>query len=273
MEGSVTLDVVVDGADQVDSDRNLIKGHGVALLREKFVVAAARRFLVVAERSKRDRQAQPVEVVRFAWPETQHRLLDLVPAATLRRDRDGAALVTDEANHILDCAVPPGPDLAELAAAINATLGVVEHGLSSAWPTKSSSDRPTAVSRRSRVGKANDSAPASDPAADGTGRSVARPRHRPSLSADDERQLLIATSPISGSGLGANPMTGCRRMYAASGSARRPRLALWSRGRSGLFPPRVIPFANKDRSGCRPIQKRHAIDTQFEFDMLRGASS
>jgi hypothetical protein len=52
MEGSVTLDVVVDGADQVDSDRNLIKGHGAALLREKLVVAAARRFLVVAERSK-----------------------------------------------------------------------------------------------------------------------------------------------------------------------------------------------------------------------------
>jgi hypothetical protein len=217
MEGSVTLDVVVDGADQVDSDRNLIKGHGAALLREKFVVAAARRFLVVAERSKLTRPTGdgvllPVEVVRFAWPETQHRLLDLVPAATLRRDRDGAALVTDEANHILDCAVPPGPDLAELAAAIKATLGVVEHGLSSAWPTKSSSDRPTAVSRRSRVGKANDSAPASDPAADGTGRSVARPRHRPSLSADDARQLLIATSPISGSGLGANPMTGRRRM-------------------------------------------------------------
>ena len=111
LEGSVTLDVVVDGADQVDSDRNLIKGHGAALLREKFVVAAARRFLVVAERSKLTRPTGdgvllPVEVVRFAWPETQHRLLDLVPAATLRRDRDGAALVTDEANHILDCAVP-----------------------------------------------------------------------------------------------------------------------------------------------------------------------
>ena len=44
-------------------------------------------------------------------------------------DHDGAALVTDEANHILDCAVPPGCDLAELAAAIKATLGVVEHGL------------------------------------------------------------------------------------------------------------------------------------------------
>jgi ribose 5-phosphate isomerase A len=88
----------------------------------------------VAERSKlADRLGDgvllPVEVVRFAWPETRRRLLDLVPAATLRRDRNGAALVTDEANHILDCALPPGPDLAELAAGIKATLGVVEHGL------------------------------------------------------------------------------------------------------------------------------------------------
>jgi ribose 5-phosphate isomerase A len=134
LDGTVALDVVVDGADQVDPERNLIKGHGAALLREKLVVAAGRRFLVVAERSKlTGRLGQgvllPVEVVRFAWPETRRRLLDLVPAATLRRAPDGAAQVTDEANHILDCAVPPGHDLEELAAAIKATLGVVEHGL------------------------------------------------------------------------------------------------------------------------------------------------
>jgi ribose 5-phosphate isomerase A len=134
LDGNVVLDVVVDGADQVDRHRNLIKGHGAALLREKLVVAAARRFLVVAERRKLvdrlgDGVLLPVEVVRFAWPETRRRLLDLVPAATLRRDRDGAALITDEANHILDCAVPPDGDLAALAAALKATLGVVEHGL------------------------------------------------------------------------------------------------------------------------------------------------
>ncbi|HZA84425.1 MAG TPA: ribose-5-phosphate isomerase A, partial [Actinomycetes bacterium] len=76
LDGNVVLDVVVDGADQVDPDRNLIKGHGAALLCEKLVIAAARRFLVVAERSKlADRLGDdvllPVEVVRFAWPETR----------------------------------------------------------------------------------------------------------------------------------------------------------------------------------------------------------
>jgi ribose 5-phosphate isomerase A len=134
LDGAVTLDVVVDGADQVDPELNLIKGHGAALLREKLVVAAAKRFLVVAERAKLvDRLGEgtllPVEVVRFAWPETRRRLLGIVPEAILRHGPDGDPLVTDEGHHILDCAVPAGHDLMDLAAAIKATLGVVEHGL------------------------------------------------------------------------------------------------------------------------------------------------
>jgi ribose 5-phosphate isomerase A len=134
LDGAVTLDVVVDGADQVDTELNLIKGHGAALLREKLVVAAAKRFLVVAERAKLvDRLGEgtllPVEAVRFAWPETRRRLLAFIPEATLRHGPDGDPLVTDEGHHILDCAVPAGHDLMELAAAIKATLGVVEHGL------------------------------------------------------------------------------------------------------------------------------------------------
>lgn len=134
LDGRIVLDVVVDGADQIDPGLNLIKGHGAALLREKLLVAAARRFLVVAERTKLvDRLGEgtllPVEMVRFAWPDTRRRLLALVPEATLRLANDGAPLVTDEGNHILDCAVPAGRDLEELSASIKATLGVVEHGL------------------------------------------------------------------------------------------------------------------------------------------------
>jgi ribose 5-phosphate isomerase A len=134
LDGTVALDLVVDGADQVDTELNLIKGHGAALLHEKLVVAAAKRFLVVAERAKLvDRLGEgtllPVEVVRFAWPETRRRLLAFMPEAKLRHGPGGAPLVTDEGHHILDCAVPAGHDLKELAAAIKATLGVVEHGL------------------------------------------------------------------------------------------------------------------------------------------------
>jgi ribose 5-phosphate isomerase A len=69
-----------------------------------------------------------VEVVRFAWPTTRRRLLDLLPTATLRRTPDTTPVVTDEGHHLLDCQLPDG-DPATLAAAIKSTLGVVEHGL------------------------------------------------------------------------------------------------------------------------------------------------
>jgi ribose 5-phosphate isomerase A len=127
------LDLAVDGADEVDPALRLLKGGGGALLREKLVLAAAGHVLIVGEAPKLvDRlgttKALPVEVVRFAWPATRRRLLDLVPSATLRRAAGGAPVVTDEGHHLLDCAIPDG-DLPALAAAVKATLGVVEHGL------------------------------------------------------------------------------------------------------------------------------------------------
>ncbi|HJU03073.1 MAG TPA: ribose-5-phosphate isomerase RpiA, partial [Actinomycetes bacterium] len=133
LDDDLTLDLAVDGADEVDPALALLKGGGGALLREKLVLAAARAVVIVAEAPKLvDRlgttRALPVEAVRFAWPTTRRRLLDLVPAATLRRTPDGAPVVTDEGHHLLDCQVPDG-DLATLAAAVKSTLGVVEHGL------------------------------------------------------------------------------------------------------------------------------------------------
>jgi ribose 5-phosphate isomerase A len=133
LDDDVTLDLAIDGADEVDPDLGLLKGGGGALLREKLVLAAARRVVIVAEAPKLvDRlgttRALPVEVVRFAWPTTRRRLLDLLPTATLRRTADHHPVVTDEGHHLLDCDLPGG-DLAALATAIKSTLGVVEHGL------------------------------------------------------------------------------------------------------------------------------------------------
>jgi ribose 5-phosphate isomerase A len=133
LDGELVLDLVIDGADEVDRGLGLIKGGGSALLREKLVMAAARRVLIVAEASKFVERLGtihplPVEVVRFAWPQTRQRLLELVPAATLRVAPDRAPVVTDEGHYLLDCAVPNG-DLGALGAAVKATLGVVEHGL------------------------------------------------------------------------------------------------------------------------------------------------
>jgi ribose 5-phosphate isomerase A len=133
LDAGVALDLAVDGADEVDPHLALLKGGGGALLREKLVLSAARRVVIVAEAAKLvDRlgatRPLPVEVVRFAWPTTRRRLLDLVPSATLRATPGGAPVVTDEGHHLLDCAVPDG-DLETLATALKSTLGVVDHGL------------------------------------------------------------------------------------------------------------------------------------------------
>jgi ribose 5-phosphate isomerase A len=132
LDDDLALDLAVDGADEVDPGLALLKGGGGALLREKLVLAAAAHVVILAEAPKLvDRlgttRALPVEVVRFAWPTTRRRLLELLPTATLRTAGD-TPVVTDEGHHLLDCQLPAA-DLAALATAIKSTLGVVEHGL------------------------------------------------------------------------------------------------------------------------------------------------
>jgi ribose 5-phosphate isomerase A len=134
LDGAVRLDLAIDGADEVDPQLGLIKGGGGAMLREKLVVTAAERFVVVAEASKKvarlgENWRLPVEVVRFAWRDTERRLGGLVPGAHLRLDDSGDAVVTDEGHYILDCDLPAEGDLAALGEAIKAQVGVVEHGL------------------------------------------------------------------------------------------------------------------------------------------------
>jgi ribose 5-phosphate isomerase A len=134
LDGSVRLALAIDGADEVDPDLGLIKGGGAALLREKLVVMAADRFVVVAESSKRvprlgSTRGVPVEVVRFAWGDTRRRLLALVDGAELRLGGGGAPVVTDEGNYILDCELPGSGDIAALGRTIKEMVGVVEHGL------------------------------------------------------------------------------------------------------------------------------------------------
>lgn len=134
LDGSVRLAIAIDGADEVDPELGLIKGGGAAMLREKLVVKAAEQFVVVAEASKKvarlgETRRLPVEVVRFAWRDTQRRLLGLVPGAELRVGERGDVVVTDEGHHILDCELPADGDLAALGDAIKAEVGVVEHGL------------------------------------------------------------------------------------------------------------------------------------------------
>ena len=134
LDGKARIDLALDGADEIDPSLGLLKGGGGALLREKIVIASARRFVVVAEERKTvtrlgESFRLPVEVVRFGWPETRKRVLELLPTAELRRrDRD-EPYVTDEGHLILDCELPAVDDLERLGVQLKGTVGVVEHGL------------------------------------------------------------------------------------------------------------------------------------------------
>jgi len=135
LDGSSELDLALDGADEVGPRLGLIKGGGGALLREKIVISAARRFVVVAEASKRvERLGEgfrlPVEVVRFGWADTRRRLSALLPIAELRGIEGGSEpYLTDEGHYILDCEIPAAADPPALASALKTIPGVVEHGL------------------------------------------------------------------------------------------------------------------------------------------------
>src|SRR4051812_799954 len=133
LDGSFELDIAIDGADEIDPGLGLLKGGGGALLREKIVATAARRFVVVAEQAKLvDRLGAsfrlPVEVVRFGWRDARRRIADRLPDAQ-RRDIGDEAYMTDEGHFILDCAIPGEADARELAEALDHVPGVVEHGL------------------------------------------------------------------------------------------------------------------------------------------------
>src|SRR5829696_6405296 len=135
LDGSFELDLALDGADEIDRSLGLIKGGGGELLREKIVISAARRFVVVAEASKRvERLGEgfrlPVEVVRFGWADTRRRLSALLPVAELRGIEGGSEpYLTDEGHYILDCEIPATADPPALASALKTIPGVVEHGL------------------------------------------------------------------------------------------------------------------------------------------------
>lgn len=128
-----SVDVTIDGADEIDPHLNLIKGLGGALLREKIVAAASRSLIIIADESKRverlgTRAPIPVEVVPFARRPTAEYLTSL-GARVIERRRKDRPFITDEGNIILDCHFSGLSNPQEIAQLIRAQPGVVEHGL------------------------------------------------------------------------------------------------------------------------------------------------
>lgn len=135
LEEVETLDLTIDGADEIDGGLHLIKGGGGALLREKVVASASERLIVVADRDKivvtlGIRFRLPVEVAPFARSTVIRAVRALGAEPHLRATDAGAIYHTDNGNEILDCAFADGiPDPASTERDLGAIPGVVESGL------------------------------------------------------------------------------------------------------------------------------------------------
>jgi ribose 5-phosphate isomerase A len=134
LSASPAIDLTIDGADEVDPSLDLIKGGGGALLREKIVAQASRRELIVVDESKLSSTLGsstplPVEVVRFGAEPAKRLLQGLGGVVSLRRGPDGACVLTEEGNWILDCELPGIADPYALAARLDEHAAVAAHGL------------------------------------------------------------------------------------------------------------------------------------------------
>ena len=133
------LDLVLDGADEIDPRGQMIKGGGGNLLWEKIVATAGQRFVAVIDETKPvahlGKFPLPVEVVRFGWRSTERQIRGLFvesgflePAMTLRGG-EASPFVTDGGHYILDCALGEITHPEPLAIALDRIAGVVENGL------------------------------------------------------------------------------------------------------------------------------------------------
>ena len=128
------LDVAFDGADEVTPELDLTKGLGGALVRERVVAHAAKRFVVLVTPDKRvaqlgERTPIPIEVLPFAKAVVSRAIAELGGQPTLRTDEEGEPFLSDNGNMILDTGFEPITEPRLLEAALRAVPGVVDTGL------------------------------------------------------------------------------------------------------------------------------------------------
>lgn len=131
---SGSLDLAIDGADEITPENNLIKGGGAALLREKIVEYNARTLVIVADESKAvehmgTKFPLPVEIIPEARVSVTRALEKLGAKCVLREGvRKAGPVITDNGNMILDCTWEKPVDPAKMEDEIDSITGVVECG-------------------------------------------------------------------------------------------------------------------------------------------------
>ena len=133
------IEILIDGADEVDPSKNLIKGGGGALLMEKIVANFSKNLIIIADETKMvntlGKFPLPVEIVRFGYDKTRNNICNLLSdlkytdfQVILRRDKRNNFL-TDESNFILDLHLNQIEDAYLLSRELLMIPGVIEVGL------------------------------------------------------------------------------------------------------------------------------------------------
>jgi len=133
------LDLIIDGADEIDHAGRMIKGGGACLLWEKMVARVSRRMVAVVDDAKvvdtLGKYPLPIEVIQFGWRSTGRELQKLFSrfghehVPMILRGGEANPVITDSGHYILDWQLDRIERPDELAPLFNEIPGVVEHGL------------------------------------------------------------------------------------------------------------------------------------------------
>ena len=134
LEENPEIDITIDGADEVDSHLNLIKGGGGALTREKIIAYHSKKEIIIVDDSKVVKALGidcplPVEVLKYGWTSTKKSIEELFGCEVELRKILDDPYITDNGNYILDCAFERIEEPEEMERNINNVPGVVENGL------------------------------------------------------------------------------------------------------------------------------------------------
>ncbi|MBI3236653.1 MAG: ribose 5-phosphate isomerase A [Chlamydiales bacterium] len=106
LENISQLDITVDGADEIDPQKRMIKGGGGAHVREKLVACMSKEMVVIVDESKCVEQLGkcklPVEILLFGAEATLHRIRNLGYNGVFRKSEEGSLFITDNGNYIVD---------------------------------------------------------------------------------------------------------------------------------------------------------------------------
>jgi ribose 5-phosphate isomerase A len=129
-----SIDLYIDGADEVTKELEVLKGRGYDLVREKLLAKTSKQFIVIGDKSKMvakigEKFPIPIEITPIAWKIAKKLITEISQKCDLRPNAAGDAYaITSYGNYVLDCEFKYD-DLYKLASEISQIPGVIEHGI------------------------------------------------------------------------------------------------------------------------------------------------